>query len=171
MSRPDRLPERPVDRQPLSVRLRSPRSFVLNPLSSPPPSAATKSCTLAPTEGQEQHEKPIGHVRVSLSRSAWSTGGERCEGGRVRRGTADTDLPGIRVADHRRRQPERDRGGELPAVRSEHLARRHAAAADGRRANLPRALHRPKPVRRKHPRPRAGPRVRGAVDDEGFRTA
>ena len=42
-----------------------------------------------------------------------------------------------------------------------------AAAADGRRADLPRALHRAGPVRREHPRPRAGYRVRSAPDHEG----
>ena len=47
---------------------------------------------------------------------------------------------GFEWADHRRRQPERDRGGQLPArpVRAP-WQRRHAAAADGRRADLPRA--------------------------------
>ena len=100
---------------PLSARLRSLRSSVLNPLSSPPPSSATKSCTLAPTEGQEQHEKPVGHVRVSGYCSACPPGGERCEGRPVRRRAADADLPGIRVGDHRRRQPQRHRRGQLPA--------------------------------------------------------
>ena len=57
------------------------------------------------------------------------------------------------------------------AVGPDGVEGRHAAAAHGRRADLPRALHGAGPVRRQHPRPSTGHGIRSASDDEAIRTA
>ena len=117
-------------------------------------------------------ETPHGLGRAAAADEPCSARGRRRARRRSRRGAPDADLPGVRMGDLRRRQPERDRLGQLPArLRRHRRAGRVeggvAAAADGRRTHLPRAVHRAGAVRRQHPRPRAGHRVRGAPDDEG----
>ena len=88
------------------------------------------------------------------------------DAGRVRRRAPDADQPWLRMAHRRRRQPQRARRGVVPEAGRDDVADGDAAAAPARRAGVLAQHLQPggaEHVRRQHPRPRAGHRLRGAL--------
>ena len=86
---------------------------------------------------------------------------------RAGRRAADADQSRLRVADRRRRQPQRAASQvSLPEGRRRARGRRAAAAAPAGRTGRPAERLQPRDaehVRRQHPRSRAGHRLRGAL--------
>ena len=82
------------------------------------------------------------------------------------RRTADADQPGLRVADRRRRQSQREGRRLVPQARGDRLEEGDAAAAPAGRAGHPAERVQPglaEHVRRQHPRSRAGHGLRSAL--------
>ena len=114
-------------------------------------------------------------LTVILALTAAVFGGHPVESIQARNGTTARDFVvepatliclGIRVGHRRRREPECHGDGELSRDRPDSVEERPSAAPNGRRKDLPRALHGARRICGQHSRPVTRHRVRSPFDDE-----